>query len=339
MNSGAVNSTPFPDARTGSNGPRRLALVTGAAGFIGSALSSALLARGYTVTMLDLRPVPVHHPRARSLTVDICDRTQLTKLAGGYDVVFHLAANTENRPGLSGRWDDYEVTVGGTVALLEALLTDAPPVMILASTQLVYGGDAGNADETAPLRPPTSFAAAKAAAEAFLCAYAERAGVGAIVCRLANVVGPGVTRGVVADLAAQLRSNPRRLRVLGDGRQRRAFVHLDDCVSAFLTVAGATGKGLDVFNVSNSDSITVADIARIVVESHPESDAQIEFAGGSAWAGDATALHPNPGRLLHLGWHPSHTSREAVRSAARAMFFRAETSPISHTQEPWRHPS
>jgi UDP-glucose 4-epimerase len=250
----------------------------------------------------------------------------MAELAGGYDVVFHLAANTENRPGQARHWDDYDVTVGGTVSLLEALLADPPAVTVLASTQLVYGGDAGSADETAPLRPATSFAAAKAAAEAFLNAYAERAGVGATVCRLANVVGPGVARGVIADLAAQLRSDPHRLRVLGDGRQCRSFVHLDDCVSAFLTVSGLVGKGLKVFNVSNSDTITVAEIARIVVESHPESAAQIEFAGGSAWAGDATALNPNPGRLLSLGWHLTHTSREAVRSAAQAMFLHPANS-------------
>lgn len=300
------------------------ALVTGAAGFIGTPLTRALLARGYAVTMLDMRSAAVYHPHARVITFDIRDRAELAKLAGGYDVVFHLAANTENRPGLAGRYDDYDITVGGTVALLEALVTDAAPVTVLASTQLVYGGDAGDADETAPLRPPTSFAAAKAAAEAFLCAYAERAGGSAVVCRLANVVGPGITRGVVADLATRLRDDPTRLRVLGDGRQRRAFVHIDDCVMAFLTVAEAACDGLSVYNVSNSDSITVAEVARIVVESHPASDAQIEFAGGSAWGGDATALHPDPGRLLSLGWRPTHTSREAVWAAAQDMFRHAE---------------
>jgi UDP-glucose 4-epimerase len=306
----------------------RRALVTGAAGFIGTALTRALLRRGDAVTALDLRPVPVDHPQVRQLTVDIRDRDRLADLPGGHDIVFHLAANTENRPGFAGRWDDYDTTLGGTVALLEALSTDPPAATVLASTQLVYGGAAGVADELkTALRPATPFAAAKAAAEAFLCSYAEGTGAGAVACRLANVVGPGVPRGVVADLAARLRSDPRRLRVFGDGQQRRTFVHVRDCVSALLTAAGAARPGLTVFNVSNRDSITVAEIAQIVADCYGAGSPQIEFAGGHAWPGDATALHPNPGRLLDLGWQLTCTSREAVHLAAQAMFKSAVENP------------
>jgi UDP-glucose 4-epimerase len=317
-------------------------LVTGAAGFIGTALTRELLAHGHTVTMLDLRPVPVEHPNARQQKADIRSRDRLADLVGGHDLVFHLAANTENRPGLAGRWDDYDITVGGTVALLEALSGAPPAVTVLASTQLVYGPSAGAADElTTALRPATAFAAAKAAAEAFLCAYAERTGTRAVACRLANVVGPGVGRGVVADLAARLRHNPRRLRVLGDGRQRRTFVHVDDCVSALTTAAAAPGAtaGLAVFNVSNRDSITVAEVARVVAGCCPDGVPEIEFTGGSAWQGDATALHPDPRRLLGRGWQLTYTSREAVRSAARAAFASVDGRPVGHPVEQSRRQS
>lgn len=301
------------------------ALVTGAAGFIGTALVRALLERGHSVTALDRKPVPFAHPRLAHVLTDIRDRDRLASLAPGHDLVFHLAGNTENRPGLAGERDDYDITVGGTVMLTEALADAPPAVTVLTSTQLVYGGAAGEADEVAtPMRPETSFAAAKAAAEAFLCAFAARTGGSVAICRLANIVGPGVPRGVVADLAARLRADPVRLRVLGDGRQRRSFVHVDDCVTALMTAAAAA-QGLAVLNVSNTDTITVAEIARMVADRG--EDTAIEFAGGAAWRGDAVALHPSPRRLLELGWRPAYDSAAAVRAAATSLLPAPDLEP------------
>jgi UDP-glucose 4-epimerase len=127
--------------------------------------------------------------------------------------------------------------------------------------------------------------------------------------------------------------------VLGDGRQRRTFVHIDDCVSALLTAAEASGPGFALFNVSNRDSIDIAEVARVVADCCPGGTPQIEFAGGSAWQGDATALHPDPGRLLALGWQLTHQSREAVWSAAQAMFGPADGRPVADAAEPSRRHS
>jgi UDP-glucose 4-epimerase len=206
------------------------------------------------------------------------------------------------------------------VALLEGLCADPPAVVVLTSTQLVYGPTAAAVEEMTAVRPATLFAAAKAAAEAFLCAYTQRTGTRGVACRLANVVGPRARRGVISDLVGQLREDPSKLKVLGDGRQRRSFVHVDDCVSALLTSAGGAAGGWSALNVSNTDSITVAEVAGIVAQCCPQVVAELQFEGGSSWQGDATALHPDPARLLALGWRPSHTSAEAVRATARGMF-------------------
>jgi UDP-glucose 4-epimerase len=295
-------------------------LVTGAAGFIGTALAKALLARGGEVTVADVRPVAIDHPNARHVVVDVTDRDRLAEQIGGHRAVFHLASNTENRPGHASRWIDFDVTAGGAVALLEALTQSPPAVTVLASSQLVYGDGVGAADElSTPLRPATAFAAAKAAAEAFLCSYAHRTGTRAVCCRLANVIGPGFGRGVVADLATRLRDEPGRLRVLGDGRQRRSFVHVDDCVSALLCAALGAGPGFTALNVSNLDSLTIAEVAKLIGDCSVHGAPEIEFAGGAAWHGDATALFPDAGRLLRLGWKPLHSSSEAVRATAQGI--------------------
>ncbi|MGW3313405.1 NAD-dependent epimerase/dehydratase family protein [Streptomyces sp. NPDC001073] len=305
--------------------PPLKALVTGALGFIGTPLCRTLLDRGCHVTMLDLAltapPTATAHPAATYHCIDLTQDDRLERVVQEHDVVFHLAANTENRPGRANRTADYDHTVGGTVRLLDALGDQGTGTFVLTSTQLVYGGHAGRAREADHgVRPQTKFAAGKAAAEAFLCAHAEATQLRTVACRLANIVGPGSRRGVVADLVQRLQEDPTKLRVLGDGQQRRSYVHVDDCVAALLLAATATQPGFDVLNVSNTDTLTAAEVASVVAAASPGHAPAIEFAGGNAWPGDATALHPDASKLTSLGWKPQHTSKEAVFATAESLF-------------------
>jgi len=293
-------------------------LVTGASGFIGAALTRLLLETGHHVIGLDTRPPAIDHLAYRFVRADIRNHDALATAADGCPVIFHLAGNTENRPGGSFAAQDYDITVGGTVALLAALPTTATPTIVLSSSQLVYGGSAGRATEESPMRPETPFAAAKVACEAFLQAYVEQAGGAGIACRLANIVGPGVPRGVVADLCHRLQENPAELEVLGDGQQRRSYVDVVDCARALLLVASTTQPGFAAINVSNQDSITAGDVARIVVSTHRGPAPEIRFTGGQAWQGDATELHPSADRLQERGWCIRRNSETAVRAAVEA---------------------
>ncbi|MEE4596108.1 NAD-dependent epimerase/dehydratase family protein [Streptomyces sp. DSM 41524] len=300
------------------------ALVTGALGFIGTPLCRRLLERGDTVTMLDLPPKApsdlIGHSSASYHSLDLTRESDWERVIRGHDVVFHLAANTENRPGMAGRLADYEHTVGATVRLLYALGDKEPTTFVLTSSQLVYGGRAGRAREADPVHPQTTFAAGKVAAEAFLCAYANATHISAVACRLANVIGPGIRRGVVADLVHRLREDPDKLQVLGNGQQRRSYVHVDDCVAALLVAAATAQPGFGILNVSNTDTLTAAEVASVVAAASPGLAPAIEYSGGSAWQGDATALHPDASKLAALGWKPQHTSREAVSSTAQSLF-------------------
>jgi UDP-glucose 4-epimerase len=306
-------------------------LVTGGAGFIGAALVSALRRDGTPVTVLDRLPWPeatrlsgfsddrgvVYHQ------VALDDSAALRPVVGGHKIVYHLAANTENRTDRAGLVADLEGTVAGTVALLVALSEEPDVSIVLTSSQLVYAPGATEqpiTELTGVVEPTTRFAAGKIAAEAFLRAHCHERGHRGAICRLANIVGPGMRRGILYDFVQKVRADPTSLRVLGDGRQTRSYLHVDDCVRA-LRATASTVQGSTTFNVCNTDTLDAASVAGIVAEEAPGSPPAIVYDGGEAgWRGDVPTLEVWPQRLLDLGWRPAMSSAEAVRDSVRGLF-------------------
>lgn len=311
-------------------------LVTGGAGFIGAALVAALRAQGTAVTVadqLDWSQAARLHPYSgdegmRYHRVGMDDPDRLAPLLDGPATVYHLAANTENRGDRAARTADLQGTVAGTVTLLEALALRQNPTVrtvVLTSSQLVYSPAAASAsghitERDGVLAPASRFAAGKMAAEGFLSAYACELGLTAVACRLSNVVGPGMRRGIVHDLIQRLAVDPRRIQLLGDGRQTRSYLHVDDCVNALLSLSGLGTRAYEVFNVCNTDGISAAQVAALVAQEFPLGTPQVVAAGGEhGWKGDVPTLAVWPQRLLERGWRPTRTSADAVRSVARAL--------------------
>ena len=314
-----------------SERPQPGVLVTGGAGFIGSALVSALRRDGTPVTVLD-RLARSDATRLSAFSDDrgvvyhqvaLDDSPALRAVVGGHRIVYHLAANTENRTDRAGAVDDLEGTVAGTVALLGALSEEPDVSIVLTSSQLVYAP--GTAERpitelTGVVEPTTRFAAGKVAAEAFLRAHCHEHGHRGAVCRLANIVGPGMRRGILYDFVQKLRVEPTGLRVLGDGRQTRSYLHVDDCVRA-LRAAASNVQGTTTFNVCNTDTLDAGSVAAIVAEETPGPAPAISYDGGEAgWRGDVPTLAVWPERLLNLGWRPTMSSAEAVRDSVRGLF-------------------
>jgi UDP-glucose 4-epimerase len=303
--------------------------VTGGAGFIGSALVSALRADGVPVVVIDRLPWEqadrLHHLVGDGgLTyhrVEVTDSDRLRPCLAEGPVVYHLSANTENRGDRAGRTADFTDTVGGTVALLEALAArSAPATIVMTSSQLVYGASPDGAvitEQTGVPRPTTRFAAGKAAAEAFLQAYAHEHVFTAAACRLSNIVGPGMRRGIVHDLVRRRDDDPGEIRVLGDGRQTRSYLHMTDCVAALRTAA-RDRETFSVFNVCNEDTITARRVAEIIAAEFPSGTPRITCTGGErGWKGDVPTLLVRPDTLRRAGWSPRLASEEAVRQTAR----------------------
>lgn len=249
------------------------ALVTGGHGLVGEAVVAALLDAGHTVEVWDRFP---GNPRTRDgvtyREVDLA--LPVAPPDEPFDTVFHLAAQTENKGGDAGLVLQHLDSVAYLVNLVNALRSAPPHVLVFASSQLVYG--TGEADETSTSVWPTSiFGAAKMAGEHFLRLLGEEIGFAHVSCRLSNVIGPSMRRGVIPDLVRKAHTAvDGRLRVLGDGSQQRTFIDAADCADALLLVA--RHPRWDVVNVGNSTAASVRDIA-LAVAALPDPALAVEF--------------------------------------------------------------
>ena len=277
--------------------PVKSVAITGGAGFIGSHLVDACVARGLEVSVIDDLSVGqldyldehLRAGRARFVRGDILDRTALQEALDGTDTVFHLAANPDARRGLENPRVDLELEVLTTFEVLEAMRQLGIPRIVFASSGTVYG-DVGTrelSEDYGPCQPISLYGAGKAAAEAFLSAYAASFGLQATACRLGNVIGERATHGALYDFLNKLRQHRATLEILGNGRQAKPYIYVREL-------------GL--------------------------ADTQLRFGATPAgWTGDIPQSRMNADKLARLGWAPRYTSDEAVEVGVRE-FVRTEVA-------------
>ena len=252
------------------------------------------------------------NPRFRLVRGDLLDPDVALAAAAGADVIVHLAANADVRHGTEHPRKDLEQNVLVTVNLLEAARRNAVPRFAFSSTGSVYGdATVFPTPETAPFPIQTSlYGASKVAAESFIQAYAEGFGIRAFIFRFVSLLGERYTHGHVVDFYRQLIQHPDSLHVLGDGRQRKSYLYIGDCVEAVLTALANDGPGVQVYNLDEycevNDSISWICQAMNVKP-------QITYGGGTrGWIGDNPFIFLDCSAMRGLGWRPTLTIRESV---------------------------
>jgi len=235
-------------------------LVTGGAGFIGSNLVELLVSKGYDVTVMDnlstkegdrfIRHL-IDNKEIKFVKGDMA-KTEDLKIFDGKDMVVHLAANSDVRHGFENPEVDYRNNVLGTFNILEAMRKYDVKELLFSSSSTVYGKakQLPTPEEYGPLLPISSYGASKLAGEAMISAYAHYYGIRSSIFRFANVVGRNSTHGIIYDFINKLKKNPRRLEILGDGTQRKSYVHVSDCIGAMLFAHYKT-KVVDIYNLGN----------------------------------------------------------------------------------------
>ncbi len=294
-----------------------LALVTGASGSIGRAVTRDLTGRGFRVHAWDVRP-PAAVPGVSPSTVDLT--RPLTAPPAPYDLVVHLAACTENRDDRS-TLSDHLGSVAMTVHLLEHLEPSPPPVLVLTSSQLVYPATAPAPAEDDPVRAATGFSAGKIACEAFAGAFAQRAGTRTIACRLSNIVGAHTDRGVVFDFVKRaLHAGAGPVPITGAAHHRRSFMTPEDCADAMISYALLHREpGSEVVNIASDGGTAIFEVADIVAEVTGVPFTVEQESRELAWRGDTGTVLPDVSRLTRHGWRPRRSSNEAVRHAAQGI--------------------
>jgi UDP-glucose 4-epimerase len=306
-------------------------LVTGGAGFIGSHIVDRLVGDGYRVRVVDnLSSGRVenikHHLESNSIELivgDLKDPQVALRAVEGVDTVFHFAANPEVRVSTTNPEIHFNENIVATFNLLEAMRKKGVKELVFASSSSVYGEpEEIPVDENAPIRPVSVYGASKAACEALIHAYTKLYGIKAVVLRYANVVGPRLRHGVVWDLINKLLKNPTELEILGDGKQVRSYIYIDDAIEATITAWRRTEASYEVYNIASEDWITVDEVAEEVIKAMELSNVKKTYKPvlhGVGWPGDVKKIALKIDKIKKLGFKPAMNSREAVRAATRKL--------------------
>jgi UDP-glucose 4-epimerase len=307
----------------------RRVFVSGGAGFIGSALVDRLVGEGARVTAYDNLSLgrreflggAIATGRCRLVEADLLDEPSLEKAIPGHDVVFHMAANSDISLGREQTDRDLQQGTLATFNVLDAMRRHGIHEIVLASTSAVYGEHPPQPirEDAGPLLPISLYGASKLASEGLVSAFSHNFGFRGWIFRFANVVGGRATHGAVFDFIRKLRQNPRELTVLGDGRQAKPYLLVDDCVDGMLFGWRNAAEPINVFNLAVEGATPVAEIAEMVRSEMGLPDARITFTNSErGWPGDVPQVRLDPSRLAGLGWRVRRSSRDAVRDGVRA---------------------
>jgi UDP-glucose 4-epimerase len=297
-------------------------IVTGAAGFIGSSLTDRLLKNGHCVRGIDnfstgRRAFLAGALSSRSFElceIDLLDAGTLDPLFEGFDVVFHLAANADVRFGPEHPGKDLEQNTIVTANVLEAMRKARVPRIAFSSTGSVYGEPTVfPTPEDAPFPIQTSlYGASKLAAEGLIAAYCEAFGIKGYCFRFVSILGDRYTHGHVFDFYGQLLQHPDRLRVLGDGTQRKSYLEVQDCIDGILLAMEKSDASFQIFNLGTDEYCAVNDSIGWICE-RLQLRPSLDYTGGSrGWIGDSPFIFLDCSRIRSLGWRPRLTIRQGV---------------------------
>ncbi len=309
-------------------------LVVGGAGFIGSHFVRRLLARD------DVTGVRVFDnfssgrewhlaalrgdPRLDVVRGDVVDLPDLLAAARGMSTVIHLASNPDIAAAVTSPAIDFDQGTRLTHHVAEAVRQAEVPLVLYASGSGVYGdlGELEAHEDHGPMVPTSTYGASKLAGEALLASYAFMFGPVVRAFRFGNVVGPNQTHGVGYDFVRRLLREPSHLDILGDGRQSKSYVHVDDVISAVLLAGERADTPFDAYNVATGDYVTVTEIAELAVEvlGLSADSVQFRYSGGDrGWKGDVPIVRIGTDKIRALGWANELNGLEALRASMSSM--------------------
>lgn len=303
------------------------ACVTGCAGFVGSSLVDRLLHDGHDVIGIDnfstgrdtFLSLARSSSRFQLIRGDLLDESILHDALPGVEIVFHMAANADVRFGTQHPRRDFEQNTWITLNVLDAMRRANVSKIVFASTGSVYGEtQVIPTPEDAPLPIQTSlYGASKLAAEGFIEAYSEAFGIQSFIFRFVSLLGERYTHGHVIDFFRQLKEHPDSLHVLGDGKQRKSYLHVDDCIDAMLVTLTKATERVNVFNLGTDEYCRVDDSIAWITSALGVRP-KITYEGGrQGWIGDNPFIFLDCTRIHKLGWQPALNIRQSVEKTVR----------------------
>jgi len=244
-------------------------LVTGGAGFMGSHLVDKLLANDLHVKVLDNLSSGTklnlknsfYKKNFQFFKKDLKNSSSLKNILSDVNLIFHFAANPEVRTGFTKPEISFRENIENTFHLLEAIRKSNIETIVFTSSSTIYGEAEiiPTPENYGPLYPISHYGASKLACEALISSYCHSYGINGLIFRLANIVGSRNSHGVIIDFIKKLQCDNKTLQILGDGTQSKSYLHVSDCIDAFLFCLSKIEKKMRIFNLGNYDeSVSLA---------------------------------------------------------------------------------
>jgi UDP-glucose 4-epimerase len=316
-------------------------LVTGCAGFIGSNLVDRLLADGFNVVGIDnfstgQRPFlskALLDPRFKLFEADLLDPEAIEPCFSGVDFVFHLAANADVRYGTMHPSRDLEQNTIATFNVLEAMRKNGVKKIAFSSTGSIYGeSQVIPTPENAPFPVQTSlYGASKLAGEGLIAAYCEGFDFQSWIFRFVSILGERYTHGHVFDFYQKLMRDPSRLEVLGNGRQRKSYLDVDDCIDAILCAVSKARERVNIFNLGLDTYCEVNDSISWICGFLGVRPTLSYSGNDRGWIGDNPFIFLDTEKIQSLGWQPRYSIQTGV---IRTLKFLQSNDWVFRAREP-----
>ena len=298
------------------------ALVTGAAGFIGSHLVDRLLAERHQVVGYDnfstgqrmFLEDALGNEHFELIEADLLNESELTDAMEGVDFVWHLAANADVRFGTDHPRRDLEQNTVVTSNVLEAMRRQEVRNIAFSSTGSIYGeAKVIPTPEDCPMPLQTSlYGASKLACEGLISAYCEGFGMRGWIFRFVSILGERYTHGHIFDFYRKLLIDPSTLHILGNGQQRKSYLYIHDCLDAMFLAVDSSPEAVTALNLGTDEYVEVNDSVDVITEHLDMMPARTYAGGERGWIGDNPFIFLDCQRMRNLGWQPKRTIRDGI---------------------------
>ncbi len=304
--------------------------ISGGAGFIGTNLISKLVKfNGFFITVYDdfsnsytnFRKIfrnEIKDKKIKIIKSDLLNKKKLVKSLKNHHIVYHLAANSDISLAINNPLIDFKGTQI-TSNILEACRLNKIQHIIYTSGSGIYGDTKKTLHENKinNLEPVSFYGASKLACEGLMSAYSHMYNMKITVFRMANIIGRYSTHGVIYDFLRKLKKNKKKLLILGNGKQNKSYLHVEDLINAFLKVIKKQKKKYDIFNVSTDDLITVNEIANIIFKVTNLKTKKKYTGGNVGWKGDVSYIKLSNKKLKRFGWEYKYKTSLAVEKTIK----------------------
>jgi len=298
-------------------------LITGGLGFIGSNLANRL-SKNSKLTIVDNFSTGFiqnlkKNKNIKILRVDLLNLEKLKRIFKNHSMVFHFAANADIKNGLKNSKRDLQQNAIVTYNVLEAMRHNNIKKIIFTSTAPIYGNTSQfPTKENAPLTYQTSlYGASKLYCEGLISSYCEGYNFQSWIFRFVSILGPKYSHGHVLDFVKKLEKDNKNLYVLGNGKQKKSYLHVSDCLDAILLALKKANNNINIFNLGHNNFINVNKSIEIITKLL-NCTPKLKYSGGnSGWVGDLPFVFLDNSKIKKLGWKPKKSIEESIEETVK----------------------